>query len=115
MADDDDIWFTPPIPDVVRKMKCLDESEYQSLMENVEKVRSNPFMWWVREKRFNCTIQADVAVTFEFLQEADALGKDEILHLISDKIAQDIMAAYRKRNTELFGTPDRILDIKNQY
>jgi hypothetical protein len=94
----------------------LDETECRAMQDavtEIEKMRNNPFTWWVREKNFNCTIEANVAVTFEFLQEADALGNDEILRHVCDMIAGDIMAAYRKRNNELFGTPNRISNKEN--
>lgn len=117
----DDIWFTPPSP-VVRNLKCMEASEHERLMADATAMRNNPFAWWVREKRFNCTIEASVAVTFEFLEEADAIGNDEIVRHISDMVAFDIMSAYRNRKKRingsedihgLFGTPDRLPNKEN--
>jgi hypothetical protein len=112
--------------DIVTRLRdctCVPHGEIcREAADEIERIRNNPFTWWAREKRFNCTIEASVAVTFEFLEEADAIGNDEILRHISDMVAFDIMGAYRNRKNRingsedihgLFGTPHRLPNKEN--
>lgn len=70
--------------------------EIERLQIEINKIRDNKYLWWVRDNWQGGVIQTNVSVTYEFLKDLEDAVGDGLVDMIGTKVAEEIRVEWRK-------------------
>lgn len=70
--------------------------EIERLQIEINEIRDNKYLWWVRDNWQGGVIQTNVAVTYEFLKDLEDAVGDGLIDMIGTKVAEEIRVEWRK-------------------
>ena len=97
VGDNDHGDMIPPTPTVESLIKQLQDVRYERdcLLSTVNKIRSNPYYWWVRQNLDTQMIDMNFSVTYEFLDDITQAEGENTVKFLSDKIAAEILQKHK--------------------